>query len=98
MWLVLRTARRHGVFSPQVALGVGRLGIYVLVGSLVAAAVQAKASVLLLDTLATQTNGWPFLSFFHLSWAGLIAGFGLLTVGRTLGHAVRMQREIDATV
>ena len=31
-FLVIRTARRHGLFSPHVALGAGRLGLYVLLG------------------------------------------------------------------
>ena len=94
----MRSARRHGLFDPHVALGVGRLGLYLLLGSLVAAAVQAEGSVLLLHTLTTRTEADQFLRFFHVSWASVTGGFGLLTMGRALGQAVGMQREIDATV
>ena len=38
------------------------------------------------------------MRFFHLSWAILFAGFGLLTIGRVMAQSVRLQREVDATV
>ena len=97
-WLLTRTARRRGLFSPHVALGVGRLGLYVLLGAILVALVQAWASQRLLATLREGSTMWDSLGFLHLSWAVLFAGFGLLTVGRVMAQSVRMQREIDATV
>ena len=97
-WLLTRTARRRGLFSPQVALGVGRLGMYVLLGAVVVALVQAWASMRLLATMRDGATTWDSVGFVHLSWAVFFAGFGLLTVGRVMAQSVRMQREIDATV
>jgi hypothetical protein len=97
-WHLTRTARRRGLFSPHLALAVGRLGMYVLLGAILVALVQAWASERLLATMRDGTTFWDSLSFVHLSWAVLFAGFGLLTVGRVMAQSVRMQREIDATV
>lgn len=97
-WLLTRTARRRGLFSPHVALGVGRLGLFVLLGAIAVSLVQAWASSRLLASMRDGASLWDGISFVHLSWAVLFAGFGLLTIGRVMAQSVRMQREIDATV
>jgi hypothetical protein len=97
-WWLTRTARRRGLFSPDVALGVLRIGIYVLVGAVLVAALSSWADWRLLVTM-TGSGDWDALvAFFHLSWSTLIGGFGLLTIGRVMAQSVRMQREIDTTV
>jgi hypothetical protein len=97
-WWLTRTARRRGLFSPEVALGVLRLGLYVLVGAVLVALLRSWAEWRLLTTMAGSDPGDAALGFFHLSWSTLIGGFGVLTVGRVMAQSVRMQREIDATV
>jgi hypothetical protein len=97
-WHLTRTARRTGLFSPDLALGVGRLGLYVLLGAAAVAVVESVASWRLMASMRDGTGVWDTLDFVHLSWAILFAGFGLLTVGRVMAQSVRMQREIDATV
>lgn len=98
-WYLTRTARRRGLFSPHLALGVGRLGLYVLLGALFAGLLQMWADWHLVRSMDRGSDDISAaLGFFHLSWAVLFAGFGLLTVGRVLAQSVRMQREIDATV
>jgi hypothetical protein len=98
IWLTLRAARKHGLFSPHVALDVLRMGTYLFVGSMLAAAIQAEASARLLQTLTGADARGGLLVFFDMPWALVIVSFATLTVGRTLANAVRMQREIDATV
>jgi len=98
-WWLTRLARRRGLFSPDVALGVLRLGLVVLVGAIVVSCLRSYAEWRVLSTMAdevSRTNA--LLGFFRLSWSTLIGGFGLLTVGRVMAQSVRMQREIDATV
>lgn len=99
-WRLIRATRRRGFFVPDTALGIGRLGLYILCGELAVAVLQATANGILLPTLAAPTGGTIdiWLRFFHLSWAILFAGFGLLTIGRVMAQAVPMQRELDATV
>lgn len=98
IWLTLRAARKHGLFSPHVALDVLRLGTYLFVGAMLTAAIQAEASVRLVKSLAGPGSRAGFLLFFDIPWAVVIISFASLTVGRALANAVRMQREIDATV
>lgn len=98
-WHLTRVARRRGLFSPDVALAVGRLGLYVLIGAVAVSLLRMWADSRLIATMDRQSHGLnAALGFFHLSWAILFAGFGLLTVGRVMAQSVRMQREIDATV
>jgi hypothetical protein len=97
-WWLTRTARREGLFSPEVALGVLRIGLYVLVGAVLVAVLRSWADWQLLITMTDSAPWDALVGFFHLSWSTLIGGFGLLTVGRVMGESVRMQREIDHTV
>ena len=87
-----------GLFSPHVALGIGRLGLYVLLGALAVTLVEMWASYRVVATMVDGVNASHALAFFHLSWAILFAGFGLLTFGRVMAQSVDMQRELDATV
>jgi hypothetical protein len=102
-WRVTRTAHRQGLFSPHTALGTLRLGLYVLLGGLALWLMKMWADHQLMLSMAHTNAGNTILSssfyfFFHMSWAVLFAGFGLLTVGRVMAQSVAMQREIDATV
>lgn len=99
-WRLIRATRRRGFFVPDTALGIGRLGLYILFGELTVAMTHATASAILLPTLVTPAAGHVeiWLRFFHLSWAILFAGFGLLTIGRVMAQTVPMRAELDATV
>lgn len=97
-WHLVRTARRRGLFSPHVELRIGRLGLYVLLGALAVSVLEMWASWRVLGTMVDDLGANRSLAFFHLSWAVLFAGFGLLTFGRVMAQSVRMQREIDATI
>jgi hypothetical protein len=97
-WRLVRKARRHGLFSPDVALGVGRLGLYVLLGALAVATLETWGSYRALSTLIVGLGPNDAWAFFHLSWAILFAGFGLLTIGRVMAQTVPMRAELDATI
>jgi hypothetical protein len=97
-WMLVRTARRQGLFSPHLALAVGHFGLYVLLGTAAVTGLQALAQDRLLVSMADPVYTWTWVFFVHVSWAALLSGFGILTVGRVMAQSVRMQREIDATV
>ena len=97
-WMLTRIARRRGLFSPHVALGVGHLGLYVLVGAVAVSLLRMWGEEHLFLTMIDVSSSGLWFPFFHLSWTTLFAGFGLLTIGRVMAQSVRMQREIDATV
>ena len=98
LWRLVRRARRSGFFVPEVAVGVGRLGLFVLGWGVFVTALQAWAASQLVATMApegTVNAAWPFL---EQVLTPLLVGFGLLTVSRVLAQAVPMQRELDTTV
>jgi hypothetical protein len=97
-FFVTRTARRERLFSPDVAIWAGRLGLYVLLGYLILTLVRMWTQVHLMLSMTSSIRSDPWYDFLDISWPILFAGFGLLTVGRVMAQSVRMQREIDATV
>jgi hypothetical protein len=97
-FLVTRAARRHGLFSPQVSLGFGRLGLYVLIGYVAMSAIRMWTEIQLMLSMTATIRSSLWYYFLDFSWPIAFAGFGLLTISRILAQSVRMQREIDATV
>ncbi len=97
-WLLTRAARRRGLFSPHVALGIGRLGLFVLLGSVAVGAVRWWAQWEIVRSMADHSSPARLLGAFHLHWSTFFIGFGLLTLGRVMSQSVQMQREIDSTV
>jgi hypothetical protein len=97
LWRLVRTARR-GLFKARIATRVGRLGGFVLLGGVTVGLLQAWATSKLAATMvdAAAVPG-PYEQLHGLA-APLLAGFGLLTLGRVLAQAVPMQHELDATV
>ena len=98
LWRLVRRARRSGFFVPEIALGVGRLGLFILLWGLVVTALQAWAAAELVSSMAphgTVDGAWQYLGRILTP---LLIGFGLLTVSRVLAQAVPMQHELDTTV
>jgi Protein of unknown function (DUF2975) len=91
-------ARARGLFTEDAARRVGLIGTFVLVGSLFTAVASAISDGMVLNHAKLgEPWGWGFVNV-SLPVPTLIAGFGILTVGRVLHIAVRMQHDIDATI
>ncbi len=97
-FMLTRSARRYGLFSPHVALGVGQLGLYVLLGYVALTVVRMWTQIHLMRSMTNSTRSGLWYYFLDFSWPIAFAGFGLLTLSRVMAQSVRMQREIDATV
>jgi Protein of unknown function (DUF2975) len=99
-WRLTRRARRRGLFMPEVAKTIGRLGVYLFVGEFVVTLAQAFATQHLVYSLLTGPGGGYFWVYAlgHFSWAVIIAAFGLQAMGRVMAMTVPMREEIDATV
>src|SRR6185436_9673902 len=64
LWRLVRRARNSGFFVPDIAVGVGRLGLFVLGWGVLVTALQALAASQLAATMApegTMDAAWPFL-------------------------------------
>jgi hypothetical protein len=95
---LIKQARRTGMFTPQVATRTGRLGWYILLGSIIAAAIEALAGGIVLQA-AVDGEVWLGGIFdLHTSWSALLVGIGLITIGRVLGQAALLQADVDATI
>ena len=96
--LLLRRARREGLYTKGVAHGVIVLGLVVLLGAVATWLVSSLCAGLTHHYLLYGGSWhWDF-DPVHLSIATVIAGFGIVTVGRVMAIGVRMQHEIDATI
>jgi hypothetical protein len=95
-WL-LKSARR-GLFTAEVARRTLTLGWYLLVGELVRACCDAFGRAGILHQFVDHYSVGNAGMLFHASVATLIAGFGLITLGRVMGQTVPMREDIEATI
>jgi hypothetical protein len=96
-WRLTRRVRRRGLFMPEVAATIARLGVFLFVGEFVVAFIQGQAMQRLVSTMVTEHASY-IGGYYHLSWAIIIAAFGLQAMGRVMAMTVPMREEIDATV
>lgn len=96
-WRLTRRVRRRGLFMPEVARTVGRLGIYLFVGEFVVTGIQGLATQQLVSTMLTEHSNY-IGGYYDLSWAVIIAAFGLQAMSRVMAMTVPMREEIDATI
>lgn len=96
-WRLTRRVRRRGLFMPEVASTVGRLAVYLFVGEFAVAAIQGLAAQRLVNTMLTEHDNY-IGGYYHLSWAVIIAAFGLQAMSRVMAATVPMREELDATV
>jgi hypothetical protein len=96
--LLVRRARRCGLFSRPVARTVHRIGWYVLAGALVAATGQALAGSALVHQMVPRHAITDLSLHWTVSIPTLLAGAGILTIARVLRLGVEMQDDLDATI
>ena len=94
--LLIRRARLSGLFTARVADLVTVLGGYLLVGSIVTTLGSMLGRELFLYQVS-RDYGWAW-ELPNLSWPTVVAGFGVLALGRVMHIAVSMQDDIDATI
>lgn len=96
---LIRRARRRGLFTHEVARATTRLGWFILGGW---AVVNLCGGVLRAVGISHLASGYSVITgiFANLSWnwAIVIAGFGVISIGRVMQRTVPMQEEIEATV
>jgi len=102
LWRLLVLARRHGPFTTQVAGAMRVLGWYIIVGAVLAAAIEQLAMVLLFNSLVTpQPEGIDSVAFaalLALVPVPALAGAALLTFARIVRVGAAMDDELQGTV
>lgn len=100
IWRVIAAARRDGPFTVGVAAAIQRLGWFVLVGNLVAGALQGLALDQLLNTMLAPGNHYPdaITGTVHALPIALLVGAALLTFARIFRLGTQMDEEIQGTV
>jgi len=102
LWRLLVIARRSGPFTVRVAAAMQVLGWYIIAASVLAAAIEQLATVLLLDSLVAPAPE----GIGSVAVAGLralvpvpaLAGAALLTFARIVRLGAAMDDEIQGTV
>jgi Protein of unknown function (DUF2975) len=97
-WRLTRRVRQRGLFMPEVATTLARLGVYLFFGEFVVMAVEAVAAARLVSSMVATTRDSSWAYHLHFSGAVIIAAFGLQAMSRVMRVAVPMREEIDATV
>lgn len=92
----IRHAQKHGLFSATLAERIERLGWLLLFGLIGAALIEWLTEGQLLAAML-RDSGWVSGSF-GVSVPGIIGAYGLVSIGRIMGHAATLQAEADATI
>ena len=102
LWRLLVAARRGGPFTARVAGAMRVLGWYIIAGSVIAAAIEQLAMVLLLGSLvAPRPEGIGLVAVAALRAlvpVPALAGAALLTFARIVRLGAAMDDEIQGTV
>ncbi|HEV2372583.1 MAG TPA: hypothetical protein VGS19_10465 [Streptosporangiaceae bacterium] len=101
LFLMIRTARREGPFTPGVATAMRRLGWFIIIGSVTAATVRGLALAQLLGDMLNGPSQYPLVA-----WAAVrslvpvpaLAGAALLTLANITRLGATMDDEIKGTV
>jgi hypothetical protein len=101
LWLMMRTARREGPFTPRVAAAMRRLGWFILGGSVTASVLHTIALGQLVVMMINAPS--PYVGPIWGAVRGvapipLLAGAALLTLARIIRLGSAMDDEIRATV
>lgn len=100
----IRAGRAQGLFAPEVARRLERLGWFLAAMSVVTPAIGKLANGLLVSSVATPkmymwSHWWAFLvNDPQPEWMMLIVGLGVLSFARIMRRAVALQEEAALTV
>lgn len=92
----IKYARRHGLFSHNLAMRIERLGWLLLIGLIGAATIEWLADGLLKHSMVS-TMSWRSGSF-SISIAGIIGAYGIISIGRVMSRAATMHSDLEGTV
>jgi Protein of unknown function (DUF2975) len=100
LWRLVRAATLNGPFTGSIAVGMRRLGWFIIIGSLVAASAQGAATDALLNSLLREQNafGDAVPRFLSVLPVPLLAGAALLAFARIIRLGAAMDEEMQATV
>lgn len=100
LWLLnrlLRGASQNGVYIQQTVSRVRMLGWWLLIGSLVAEAMQTIAQIALLGTLAKGDSA-SVGDVWHIPFLSIFVALGLLTFARIVQVGVVMREDAEGTI
>ncbi|GAA3523629.1 hypothetical protein GCM10022234_19950 [Aeromicrobium panaciterrae] len=93
---IIRYARRHGLFSVELAQRITRLGWLLLAGLLMAGFLKWLGEGLLLSSMVDSMS-WTDGSI-GVSVPALIGAVGVVSIGRIMIRAAALQADSDATI
>jgi hypothetical protein len=91
----IRFARRDGLFSARLAGRIERLGWFLLLGLLAGAAAEWLGDGLLKASMSSM--GWAS-GEVHISIAGVVGAYGIISIGRVMARAAVLQADADTTI
>ena len=94
LWLLLRRARREGVFADRIPGRLRGLGRLLLVWAVIDFFVTGLVDAALLNRM---TRGTLVLTG-EVPWQLVLSGIALLALASVMGQAVGMRRDVEATI
>jgi hypothetical protein len=97
IWLLLREAEKHGLYTARIPAHLRRLGWYLLVGSLVVMIVQGEAASHLAATMLNNVT-LGALDYWQMPWETVLIALGVLSFARIMRIGSTMREDLDGTV
>lgn len=98
VFLLVREAARNGIHTPATARRLHVLGWFLLAGAVLQVLVEQIASGRLLATMVTEQPRLFGDAPYHVGWAVLLAGVGVLSFARIVRVGAVMREDLEGTV
>ena len=97
LWLVIRRARREGVFGEGIPTALRKLASFLLAWAAISWLWKGIVDATLLRRMAADTSGFVFSSP-EFPFVTVLIGLGLVTLARVMSQAVALREDSEGTV
>ncbi|MGH3333189.1 MAG: DUF2975 domain-containing protein [Nocardioidaceae bacterium] len=96
--VVIRAARRAGLFTSAVVKRTRVLGWFLLLGSLTLSAMELVSNGVVVASVVPTVDWTVGLATYDFPVAPVVAGLAVITFARVLAATLALQAEVDATI
>ena len=98
IWLLIRDAKRDGLYTARIARRLRGLGWLIGAGGIVVMIVQGEASSYLAASMVATPSPLADVDYWHVPTVSLLTALGVLSFARIMRVGNAMREDLDGTV